>query len=80
MKRSTLWETYDEYCKHWNVMQCVGDHPRTVRLREEREKKLQRVKELLDITENYESAKEFLDTLEFAKTIINEALENEKFD
>lgn len=79
MKRQTLMDTYEQYYKHWNVLSCIGDHPRAVKLREEREKKLQRVKKLLALTENYESAKEFLEDIQLAKKIMKEAMQVEEF-
>ena len=38
MKRESLEKMFKEYSKHWNVLSCVGDHPKTVELREKRKK------------------------------------------
>ena len=39
MKRESLEKMFKEYSEHWNVLSCVGDHPKTVELREKREKR-----------------------------------------
>ena len=67
---------FKEYSKHWNVLSCVGDHPKTVELRE---KRLQRVKKIIDLAEECESPKEFLEDIALSKEIIEKAMSEESF-
>lgn len=79
MQRESLTKMYEEYCKHWNVLSCIGDHPRTVELREKREKRLQRVKKIIDLAEDCESPKELLEDIALSKEIIKKAISMERF-
>ena len=79
MKRESLEKMLKEYSKHWNVLSCVGDHPKTVELREKREKRLQRVKKIIDLAEECESPKEFLEDIALSKEITEKAMSEESF-
>ena len=85
MKRESLEKMFKEYSKHWNVLSCVGDHPKTVELREKREKRLQRVKKIIDLAEECESdlnnitAQDYKDVIQISKEIIEKAMSEESF-
>lgn len=79
MKRESLEKMFKEYSRHWNVLSCVGDHPKTVELREKREKRLQRVKKIIDLAEECESPKEFLEDIALSKEITEKAMSEESF-
>lgn len=79
MKRQSLKDIFEYYYKHWNVISTIGEHPRTVRIREERERKLQRVGKILELAEDCESVAELLDDIALSKEIIEKAMSEEKF-
>lgn len=79
MQRQSLKDMYEHYYKHWNVLATIGEHPRTVRIREERERKMQRVRKILELAEEYESPTEFLDDIALSKEIVEKAMSEEKF-
>ena len=61
------------------MLHCIGDDPRTVKRREERDKQMERVKKLMEVSKDCETPQEFLSDLALAKEIMESAMSWEKF-
>lgn len=61
------------------MLSCIGDDPCTVKRREERDKQMQRVRKLMEVSEDCETPQEFLSDIALAKEIVESAMGAEKF-
>lgn len=59
VKRETLKKIAEKYYERHGMLSCIGDHPGTVKRREERAKKMERVRKLMEVSEDCESRRSF---------------------
>lgn len=78
-KRETLKKIAERYYERHGMLSCIGDNPATVKRREERDRQMQRVRKLMEVSEDCETPQEFLSDIALAKEIVESAMGAEKF-
>lgn len=78
-KRETLKKMAEICYERCGMLSCIGDSPGAVKRREERNKQMERVKKLMEVSEDCETPQEFLNDIALAKEIVENAMRAEKF-
>ena len=79
MKRETLKAIAERYYERHGMLSCIGDGSHTAKKREERDKQMERVRKLIEVSEDCETPQEFLSDIALAKEIVETAMGAEKF-